>query len=111
MFLRGLFPRFYRLGLVCGGLMLAGLALLSIRYGSDGWLSTLVAVTLVMVLLEAGSLTLVPRINAARDAGAEGARRFDRLHRLSVSLTIVVLILGATLLVRLSNVPALTGGA
>jgi hypothetical protein len=33
-------------------------------------------------------------INAARDAGETGAARFHRLHRLSVGLTVVVLLLG-----------------
>jgi hypothetical protein len=47
-----------------------------------------------MLILEAASLWMVPAINAARDAGAAGKARFDRLHRVSVLFTVVILILG-----------------
>jgi len=41
--------------------------------------------------LAAGSLALVPRINAARDAGPAGAARFRRLHGLSVAINLAML--------------------
>lgn len=90
-FLRKLFPRFFRLGLVCGGLMLLGLSLV----GFGGRLSGFVtALTAVMLLLEAVSLRMVPAINAARDAGADGEGLFETLHRASVLMTVVILLLG-----------------
>ncbi len=97
-FLRTLFPRFFRLGLICGALMLA--ALFSFAMVS-GWTETLVmltSVTGVMIILEAISLAMVPHINAARDAGQNSQAMFTRLHRTSVFLTVAILLLGLTLL-------------
>ena len=91
VFLRRLFPRFFKLGLVCGVLMLAGVAL--VGFDAPGALP-IAALTAVMLVLEAASLWMVPAINAARDAGAAGKARFDRLHRLSVLFTVVILFLG-----------------
>jgi len=95
-FLRALFPRFYRLGLVCGALMAAGIVTL---VGSTGWSRPLVLLALAtsaMILLQALSLWMVPHISAARDA--EAAARFGRLHRLTVLLTVVVLLFGLCIL-------------
>jgi len=97
-FLRTLFPRFFRLGLACGALMLA--SVLSFAFFS-GWSATagiLASVTSIMILLEAISLAMVPHINAARDAGEAGHAKFTRLHRTSVLLTLAILLLGITLL-------------
>ncbi len=97
-FLRTLFPRFFRFGLICGALMLVGL----IGYGAaSGWSATLVllaAGTGIMITLEAISLAMVPRINAARDAGEAGHADFSRLHRTSVLLTVTILALGVLIL-------------
>ena len=93
-FLRTLFPRFYRLGLLCGALMFAGLLWIG---AVAGWTTTvviLIVATSVMVILEAISLGMVSHINAARDAGEAGRARFLRLHGLSVLLTVVILLLG-----------------
>ena len=97
-FLRALFPRFYRLGLVCGGLTLLGIAMAAAAMGWSGRLTTLAAAASGMLALEIVSLRLVPLINAARDAGAAGAARFERLHRFSVALTVIILIVGVVLL-------------
>jgi hypothetical protein len=91
VFLRRLFPRFFRLGLICGVLMLVGLAL--VGFDAPNALP-IAALTAAMLILEAASLWMVPAINAARDAGAAGKARFDRLHRLSVLFTVVILVLG-----------------
>lgn len=99
VFLRRLFPRFFKLGLVCGALMLAGLALLG--FGTPKALP-IAALTIAMLVLEAASLWMVPAINAARDAGAAGKARFDRLHRLSVLFTVVILFLGVGVLALVS---------
>lgn len=92
-FLRSLFPRFYRLGLVCGGIMLAAIACLAALTGYSETLAVFAAATLLMLILEYLSLRLVPRINAARDAGEAGSSRFERLHRASVVMTVVILLL------------------
>ena len=97
-FLRTLFPRFFRLGLICGALMLTGLLGLG---AVAGWTTTVVVLacgTIVMIILEAISLAMVPHINAARDAGEAGHAKFTRLHRSSVLLTVAILLLGITIL-------------
>ncbi len=97
-FLRTLFPRFFRFGLTCGALMLAGV----VGYGAAaGWSATLIllaAGTGVMIALESISLAMVPHINAARDAGEFGRAKFARLHRTSVLLTVTILLLGVLIL-------------
>lgn len=93
-FLRTLFPRFFRLGIVCGVLM--GVAVLALVF-TAGWSGKLLPVavcTAIMVALQIISLRLVSPINNARDAGDAGAARFSRLHRLSVVLTVIILLLG-----------------
>ena len=97
-FLRTLFPRFFRLGLVCGALMLAALLGLGVFAGWTATTIALASVTSVMIILEAISLMLVPHINAARDAGEAGDAKFARLHRTSVVLTVVILLLGIAFL-------------
>lgn len=97
-FLRTLFPRFYRLGLVCGGLIIGGVAAIAVV---TGWSNTPVVIATAaagMLALEMISLRLVPKINAARDEGESGTARFERLHRISVVLTIVILLAGLALL-------------
>lgn len=97
-FLRTLFPRFYRLGILCGGLMGVGIVMLVWASGWSCLLAMLTSAVVAMVVLEIFSLWMVPRINAARDAGASGSVRFGRLHRLSVMLTVVILLLGLGIL-------------
>lgn len=90
-FLRAVFPRFFRFGLGCGVVMATAIAV------TAGWSTSLLrlaTVVFAMLTLQAISLSLVPLINAARDAGERGAVRFTRLHRLSVLLTVAVLMLG-----------------
>ncbi len=105
-FLRTLFPRFFRLGLVCGFLMLAGLIWLGTLAAWPSSVVALVVVTSVMVLFEAVSLRMVPQINAARDAGQAGETLFSRLHRISVLLTVAILLLGIAVLVAVSTLAA-----
>lgn len=96
LFLRKLFPRFFKLGLLCGVLMLVGLTLVGLDSTS---VQLVAALTTAMLVLEASSLAMVPGINAARDAGPSGEARFRRLHRINVLLTVVVLLLGIGVLV------------
>ncbi|MEM7278722.1 MAG: DUF4149 domain-containing protein [Pseudomonadota bacterium] len=97
--LRTLFPRFFRLGLICGALMLGSLLWFAAVAGWTTLLIALLVVTGVMIVLEAISLAMVPRINAARDAGYAAQATFSRLHHISVLLTIAVLLLGISILV------------
>ena len=71
-FLRTLFPRFYRLGLICGVLIMLGVATVAVLTGWSERLAIAGVATLTMVFLQVISLRLVPRINAARDSGDAG---------------------------------------
>ncbi len=71
IFLRRLFPSFFRFGLVCGGLMLAGLVANAAI--SDSIRAQALALTVVMCILQAICLGMVPAINAARDQGEREA--------------------------------------
>lgn len=97
-FLRTLFPRFFRLGIVCGSIMIAGTVALGMLAGWSGRLPAIAGLSTVMLLLQIVSLKMVPWINAARDAGKSAATRFHVLHRRSVVLTVIVLLLGTTAL-------------
>ena len=97
-FLRTLLPRFFRLGLACGALMLAGLLGVGLVAGWSVAVLLLASGTGVMIALQAISLAMVPHINAARDAGESGRTKFTRLHRTTVLLTVVVLLLGIAIL-------------
>lgn len=108
VFLRGLFPRFFRTGLFCGLAMLAGTALMYGAGARDGRLIVLGAVTAVMVFLQFAAGRMVPAINAARDEGDAGRKRFGRLHGINVLLTIAVLLLGIGLLVALATAATVT---
>lgn len=97
--LRALFPRFFRLGLICGlGMLLACLVLLAVA-GVSETLVRLIGAVLVALCLQGVALWTVPRINAARDAGDAGIRRFKKLHALSVLTTLAVLVIGLAILV------------
>ncbi len=95
-FLRALFPRYYRallaLALIATGLALAGAP--AGLWAAGSWLAA-----------AAGSLALVPAINAARDAGDAGAARFRRLHGLSVGLNLVMLVACAWIVAALARLP------
>ena len=86
--------------------MLAGLIWLGVLAAWPSSVVALVVVTSVMVLFEAVSLRMVPQINAARDAGQAGETLFSRLHRISVLLTVAILLLGIAVLVAVSTLAA-----
>lgn len=86
--LRTLFPRFFRLGIACGVVALIGIALAA---GTPNR-TLLLALVGAMLLANVVALAIVPAINAARDAGESGARRFRQLHGLSVGLTLGVML-------------------
>ena len=101
-FVRALFPRYYAWGvgataialpaLICGPLSYPEL-----RGASVGVQAGLIVIGLLIMLYCGNSLT--PAINAARDAGPAQSARFDRLHKRSVQLNGVALLLGLGLLV------------
>lgn len=108
LFLRTLFPRFFRLGIVCGSIMIAGVIALGLVARWSDKLLTIAALSAIMLILQTVSLKLVPHINAARDAGEAGSARFHTLHRLSVGFTVVVLLMGTIALV-IVGASAVTG--
>lgn len=110
-FLRTLFPRFFRLGLACGIVMATALAIRSITGPGSDSLTTLAVLTAIMLIFGAISLSLVPLINSARDAGEAGAGRFRTLHRLSVVFTVLVLLLGVASIATIGRTATLLGGA
>jgi hypothetical protein len=102
--LRALFPRFFRLGLLCGLVALGALLLGHVA----GWRPsnmTLMVLLAAMTGSQLYALRLVPRINDARDAGPAAEGRFKRLHGLSVGLTVAVLLGGILVLGALSSAP------
>lgn len=110
-FLRGLFPRFFRAGLICGVGMLVGIGLVYGAGARDGRLVLLAATTAVMIALQFSAGRMVPAINAARDAGEAGRRRFGRLHGINVLLTVAVLVLGIGLLAAIAMAVPLAGAS
>jgi len=97
---RAVFPRYYLVGIVCGLMALS--SFISLALWHVGW-SQIMTVQLgllgIMVVINLyARQSLTPRINAARDAGDTEKDRFDRLHRQSVILNGVVLLLGLAVL-------------
>jgi uncharacterized membrane protein len=108
-FVRALFPRYYAWGAISGAIALP--AFLGVPLSFPEYRGPMVAVQALLILagilimLYAGN-TLTPAINAARDAGPAEHRRFERLHRRSVQLNALVLVLGLGLLVAHAARPA-----
>lgn len=96
-FIRALFPWYYLMIIVAGGL--AATVLLALRPVEA---AVLAAIALAAVFARQG---LMPRINRARDSGeagdGEAAARFARLHRYSVWLNAAQLLAAAAVLVRI----------
>jgi hypothetical protein len=99
-FIRAVFPVYYKV--MGAAAIVAGLLLLP---SADGVVMAVTGAGFVVVML-----VLMPRINAARDAsladggpehGPAQARRFARLHRLSVVINFVQMLAVLTILVRL----------
>lgn len=90
-FLRRLFPRFFRLGVVCSGLSLVGAVAASAASSWARPFALAIALSMVTLVLAVLALRMIPATNAARDAGDTGAARFATLHRLSVAATLAML--------------------
>jgi uncharacterized membrane protein len=101
-FVRVLFPRYYAWGVVSSSVALPaylGVPLSFTEY--RGWwvgVQAMMILAAILIFLYCGN-TLTPAINAARDAGAGQAETFERLHKRSVQLNVVALLLGIVLLV------------
>jgi hypothetical protein len=110
-FVRALFPRYYAWGAIAGALALPAFlgGPLSFPEYRGPWVGVQALIILAgtLVMFYCGQ-TLTPAINAARDAGPEGHERFERLHRRSVRLNAVALLLGVGLIVAFAARPAST---
>jgi uncharacterized membrane protein len=107
-FMRVIFPRYYLTGILCGLLGLcSGGTLIATRFWPWQAGSTVLVLLLGMVVIAAWARQrLVPRLNSLRDeahearlsddqeAREEVLARWQRLHRLSVRLNLLALLLG-----------------
>jgi len=108
-FVRALFPTYYAWGAIAGAIALPAFVAVPLCYpeyrgGTIAIQSMVILAGTLIMLYEGNSLT--PAINAARDAGAEGQERFKKLHRRSVRLNALVLVIGVGLLIGFANRPA-----
>jgi hypothetical protein len=105
-FVRALFPRYYLWGVISTAIALPSLVCgpLTTPELRGPWIGVqaLAIVISLLILLYCGN-SLTPAINAARDAGPESAERFDRLHKRSVRLNSVVLLIGLALLIAFAS--------
>ncbi len=101
-FVRALFPRYYAWGVVSSAVSLPAFLGAPLSFPEfKGWwvgIQALLIIACTLIFLYCGN-SLTPAINAARDAGPPGADRFNRLHKRSVRLNAVVLLIGIVLLV------------
>jgi uncharacterized protein DUF4149 len=107
-FVRALFPRYYAWGAIAGAIALPAFVAVPLCYpeyrGAAVGVQSLIILACTLIMLYAGN-SLTPAINAARDAGPEGHERFERLHRRSVRLNALVLVIGLGLLIAFANRP------
>jgi hypothetical protein len=107
-FVRALFPRYYAWGAISGAIALPAALGVPLSFPEfRGPIVGVQAMTILagtLIMLYAGN-SLTPAINAARDAGPSGQAKFERLHRRSVRLNALVLILGLGLLIAFANRP------
>jgi len=108
-FVRALFPRYYLWGAISGAVALPSLVAVPLCYpeyrGPMVGVQALAIIGCTLIMLYAGN-SLTPAINQARDAGPSGHRRFQQLHRRSVRLNALVLMVGLGLLVGFATRPA-----
>jgi len=91
-----LFPGYYAFGLGVGSLLLIAVLLL-LRSGTRAWYAVVFAVALALSCQAYAASSVRPRMSELRgDPGGIG--EFQRLHRLSVRLNAVVLVVTVTLL-------------
>jgi putative copper export protein len=107
-FVRALFPRYYLWGATCGSLALPAFVAGPLCFQEDRsplvGVQALAILACTLIMLYAGN-SLVPQINRARDEGPSAHERFQRLHRRSVRLNALVLVVGLGLLLAFANRP------
>jgi hypothetical protein len=105
-FVRAMLPRYYAWGVVSSAVALPALVCGPLSFpelrGPMVGVQALLIILGLAIMLYCGN-TLTPAINAARGEGPESAERFDRLHKRSVSLNVVVLLIGIVLLVGFAS--------
>ena len=105
---RPLFPRYYQWGAIAGAIGLPSAVAVPLAFpelrGPAVGIQALVILAATLLMLYAGNV-LAPAIEAARDEGPSGNDRFERLHRRSVRLNALVLVLGLGLLVAFAARP------
>ena len=108
-FVRALFPTYYAWGATAGAIALPAFVAVPLCYpeyrGGAVAIQSMAILAGTLIMLYGGN-SLTPAINAARDAGAEGQERFKKLHRRSVCLNALVLVIGVGLLIAFANRPA-----
>lgn len=112
-FLRALFPRYYIWGATAGAIALPAVVCgpmthPELRGPSVGIQASFVVIGTLIMLYCGNALT--PAINAARDGGPESAGRFDALHKRSVRLNALSLLIGAGLLIAFASRPSSRSG-
>ena len=108
-FVRALFPRYYLWGAVSGAIALPSMVAVPLCFpeyrGPMVGVQALAIIGCTLIMLYAGN-SLTPEISRARDAGPLSRQRFERLHRRSVRLNALVLLVGLGLLVGFATRPA-----
>ena len=108
-FVRALFPRYYQWGAISGAIALPSAMAVPLAFpelrGPWVGVQALVILAATLIMLYAGNV-LTPAINAARDSGPHGDLLFNRLHKRSVLLNSVVLLMGLGLLIAFAARPA-----
>jgi hypothetical protein len=91
-----MFPGYYAFGLTAGALLLAAVVMLA-RAGGRVWHAVALAVAVALACQAYATASVRPRMSELRGV-ATGVEEFQRLHRVSVRLNGVVLIVTVTLL-------------
>ncbi len=103
IFLRSLFPRYYKLGIGCGVILhIALLSLIPLTEQLSAALLWSTVGSVTILLLSIYSLVLVPRINAAKDAGNSMKKTFDALHLRSVIINVFNILVTLFVLINLA---------
>jgi len=99
-FVRALFPRYYTWGATAGAIALPAVVCGPLAYselrGPMIGVQALLVMAGTLIMFYCGNV-LTPAINSVRDAGENEKARFDRLHRRSVQLNGLALLIGTAL--------------
>lgn len=108
-FVRVLFPRYYQWCAISGAIALPSAMAVPLAFpelrGPWVGIQALVILAATLIMLYSGNV-LTPAINAARDSGPPSDALFNKLHKRSVLLNSVVLIMGLGLLIAFAARPA-----